>query len=387
MIRIVFTGLLLLLPPSAVLHADEPAPAAETTHVLAWGLDETRDRFKRIEQFLPVRSVQRGTSVYPLKTALRDLGDTEYTVDGNTHTLNEYFETRRIAGLLVVHEGAIVYERYGLDNDESSRWISFSIAKSVTSMLLGAAIHEGFIKSVDDPVTDYLPQLRGSAYGRSTLRNVLQMSSGVAWNEDYADPQSDVSLAGGLNALSLYGHLNKLKVAAEPGEVFNYNTGETNLVGGIVRAAIGNNLATYLEQKIWQPFGMEADAYWNTDLQHRAELGGCCINATLRDYARIGLFAMNDGVLPDGKRVLPEGWIKQSTAPSKGYEGYGYLWWLIPDSPVYMALGIFGQMIWINPVTKTIIVTHSAWPQATNEEYSNHRGALAEALHAAVAGQ
>ena len=154
------------------------------------------------------------------------------------------------------------------------------------------------------------------------------MSSGIAWNEDYTDPESDVNIAGALNSLALYQYLNALDTAASPGTKFNYNTGETNLLGGIVRAAIGNNLSSYIEQKIWKPFGMESDAYWGIDSDFEQELGGCCINATLRDYARIGIFAMDRGVLNNGTNVLPTDWMKDSTTPSPNYPYYGYQWWL-----------------------------------------------------------
>ena len=132
-------------------------------------------------------------------------------------------------------------------------------------MLLGAAIQDGFIKSVEDKVTTYLPQLIDSKYQHVSIKEVLHMSSGIAWSEDYTDPESDVSIAGALNSLTLYQYLNTLDTAASPGTKFNYNTGETNLLGGIVRAAIGNNLSSYIEQKIWKPFGMESDAYWGID--------------------------------------------------------------------------------------------------------------------------
>ena len=155
------------------------------------------------------------------------------------------------------------------------------------------------------------------------------------------------------------------------------------LVGALLRAAIGNNLTTYLEHKIWQRFGMESDANWLLIEDGGAEHGGCCISATLRDYARIGLFTLHDGVLRDGTRVLPEGWMEASKTPSKGSEGYGYLWWL-GDGGVYNAIGIFGQAIAVDPAEDLIIVTHSAWPQATGRAFSRHRAAFFAALTEAL---
>ncbi|CAN0498892.1 unnamed protein product, partial [Discosporangium mesarthrocarpum] len=228
------------------------------------------------------------------------------------------------------------------------------MSKSVTSMLLGAAIRDGYIRSVDDQVTDYLPLLKNSAYEAASIRDVLQMASGVAWDEDYVDPRSDVLSYPAMDVVQMLEFLGNKPRVAEPGSVFNYNTGETDLVGALVRAAIGNNLADYLEYKIWQPFGMEADAWWATH-GPAGERGGCCLNMTLRDYGRLGLFALNQGVLPDGTRVLPEDWMAASTQPSPAFSGYGYLWWLSGEQS-YDARGIYGQGIHIDPAAKLVIV-------------------------------
>lgn len=368
------------ISPVTTLAQEERTRA---TSLLFLTPEEQTEVFKNTDQTLPAREIRAGKEVLALPQALQDLSGVTYTVGGASYTLDDLMEGQRVGGLLVIHKGKIAYERYGLKNDEDSRWIAFSVAKSVSSMLLGAAIHDGYIKSVDDPVTDYLPRLKGSAYDRATIRNVLNMASGVGWNEDYADPNSDVSKAAGFNAMELFDYLNTMEVMDEPGKVFNYSTGETNLVGAIVRAAVGNNESSYLEHKIWQPFGMESDATWLVDDKYRAEIGGCCINATLRDYGRIGLFAMGGGVLADGTRVLPEGWMKESTSPSDANPGYGYLWWLLPDG-TYAAQGIFGQLIWINEKTQTVIVTHSAWDHATGQDHADHRWAMVKAVHEAV---
>ena len=184
------------------------------------------------------------------------------------------------------------------------------------------------------------------------------MASGVQWNEDYADPESDVSQAA-WETIALYEYLRDKPRESKPGQVFNYNTAETNLAGTLLRSAIGNNLATYLSDKIWQPFGMESDAYWMLTEPGGGEFGGCCISATLRDYGRIGMFALNNGRLPDGTQVFPDNWMEESTTPSKGFEGYGYFWWL-PREGEFAARGIFGQGIGINPKENVVIALHSA---------------------------
>ena len=225
---------------------------------------------------------------------------------------------------------------------------------------------------------DYLPRLRGSTYDGVTIRNILSMASGVRWNEDYSDPNSDVARSPG-GTLPLIEYLGKLPRDVMPGEEFNYSTGEANMAGALLRAAIGNNLATFLTNKIWQPFGMESDASWILEQPGGVEFGGCCINATLRDYARIGIFALRNGVLPNGRKILPDNWMAESTNPSQGASNYGYYWWLLGDG-VYAARGVFGQMIWIDPGREIVIAMHSAWPVAGSEELWQHRTAFVNAL-------
>jgi CubicO group peptidase (beta-lactamase class C family) len=280
-----------------------------------------------------------------------------------------------VAGLIVIRDGKILHESYNFGNNEESKWVSFSVTKSVTSMLLGAAMKDGFINSVNDPIVSYLPQLKNSHYDRVSIKQILHMSSGVDWNEDYNDPSSDVSIASAYNSLKLYNYLRTLGTSSEPGAKFNYNTAETNLIGSLVRSATSYNLSNYLEQKIWQPFGMEFDAYWVLDYDHKEELGGCCINATLRDYARIGIFAMNNGILENGINVLPREWMQQSTSPSPNLEYYGYQWWLDGSNyNSFYADGIFGQFIWIDPDSKTVVAMHSAREDADVSSYAGgHR--------------
>ena len=319
-----------------------------------------------MEQLMPTRRIEASDQPLSLPSNPGDLGGLRIAHGDESMTLDEYFETHHTAGLLVIQNGEVLYERYGLGNTADSRWVSFSVAKSVVAMLIGAAIQDGYIDSVDEKVTDYLPRLAGSPYAETSIRNLLQMASGVEWNEDYADPDSDVATAS-WETIELYDFLNDKARVAAPGERFNYNTAETNLAGTLLRAAIGNNLSTYLEEKVWGPFGMAAEAYWQLTEPGGGEFGGCCINATLRDYGRLGLFALADGVLEDGTRILPEGWMAASTAPSKGFAGYGYFWWLNPNG-TYSASGIFGQGIHISPEKDLVIAVHSAWEHAGRGE-------------------
>ncbi len=291
----------------------------------------------------------------------------------------------RTAGLLILKRSRVVFERYALGHTAQTRWISFSMAKSITSTLVGAALHDGLIRSLDDAVTLTVPALRGSAYDGVTIRHVLQMSSGVHWVETYLDPQSDrrklLALQTNERPGAVIGYLRTLRRAAEPGTRFNYNTAETFLLGAILAGAIRRPLSDYLSEKIWHPCGMESDAYWQLESEGGQEFAGSGLSATLRDYARFGAFVLADGVV-DGVRVLPAGWIAESTAvdpasihaPGKlaGFEplGYGYQWWTFPvptTRRVFGALGIFGQQIVIDADEELVIVLHSAWPEPMHD--------------------
>lgn len=363
-------------------------PADDVNHfgspdkMLFWTPEQQVAGYRNSQKITWTRRIKAGDSARRLPYAKVDLADVEIQLEDTLMTVDEYFTRQSVAGLLVIKDGKILYERYGLGNTEDSRWISFSVSKSVVSMLFGAAILDGYIDSVDENVTDYLPRLKGSSYDQSSIKNLLQMASGVQWDEDYDDPESDIARAT-WGTTELYDYLRHKPREAAPGEVFNYNTAETNLAGTLLRSAIGNNLSTYLSEKIWKPFGMESDAVWNLTEQGGGEFGGCCINATLRDYGRIGLFALADGRLDDGTRVLPEGWMQESTLPSKGYNGYGYFWWLTAED-IFTAVGVFGQGIYINREENIVIALHSARGVASKESDWDLQDALYAALTNAI---
>ncbi|MBI3149916.1 MAG: serine hydrolase [Betaproteobacteria bacterium] len=280
--------------------------------------------------------------------------------------VDAFMASQRNAALIVVHEGKVRLERYGLDFDAAGRWTSFSVAKSITSTLVGAAIADGFIKSMDDKVSVYVPQMKGSAYDDVSLRQLLTMTSGIRWNEDYADPKSDVARFNnhepepGVDALVSY--LRRLPREVPAGARWHYSTGETNLVGIIVAQAVGKPLAEYLSEKIWKPAGMEQSATWILS-PTGSEISGCCIQAATRDFARFGLFVI-EGAQVDGKSVLPEGWLAEATTERVGIGrpgyGYGYQWWTFSDGS-FAARGIFGQSILIDPKRKLVIASNANW--------------------------
>ena len=349
----------------------------EPKEILVWSPERRLRAFSNYAGIFPTREVRAADRAHPLAQSPLDPPELSYELDGKRYDLDDFIRATRTAGLIVVHRGSVLHERYALGNDASTRWVGYSVAKSVVSLLYGAAVADGYIASLNDPVVRYLPRLAGGAYDRVTIEQLLQMSSGVAWDEDYEDPQADVSQSP-IALLPFLDYMRALPTAAPPGARFNYSTGETSLAGAVLRSAIGNNLATYLSHRLWRPFGMEADADWMIDAPGGAEYGGCCISATLRDYARIGLFALSGGTARDGRRLLPDGWMARSTAPADTNPGYGYFWWLRPDGS-YAALGIFGQMIWIDPVSQTVIAMHGAWPRATDSRLAAHRWALVAA--------
>ena len=284
--------------------------------------------------------------------------------------IDKYMAGQRSAGIVIIHNGQVRFERYGLDFSAQGRWTSFSVAKSFTSTLVGAAIQDGYIKSLEDKVSTYIPGLRGSAYDDVTVRQLLIMSSGVRWNEDYEDPKADVAQFNnavpepGMDATVSY--LRKLPRAHPPGEVWHYNTGETNLVGVLVSSATKRPLAQYLQEKIWQPFGMEAKATWLLGVTGH-EIAGCCIQAGVRDYARFGLFVLGGG-MAGGKRVVPEDWFAMATVKQKEIgepgHGYGFQWWTYDDGS-FAAQGIFGQGIFIDPKRNLVIASNANWTRAT----------------------
>jgi CubicO group peptidase (beta-lactamase class C family) len=374
------------LSPNPAIPDETALDAVHFGHpdsVLFWTPDQELAGFRNYDLIFPTRTIRASEHPFPLPERIRDLSGVLYEVDGATFDLAAFRAHNHIAGLLVIKDGGIAHEEYDLGNGPETKWVSYSVAKSVVSMLVGAALRDGYIASVDDSVTEYVPVLRGSSYAGVKLRDVLRMASGVRWNEDYTDPRADVSKEIPLTTLERLRYYAALPRVAPPGSRFNYSTGETNLVGAVLRGAIGNNLSTYLERKIWQPFGMESDANWMLVEPGGAEHGGCCLSATLRDYGRIGMFALRRGVLQSGEHVLPDDWMGASTTPSPANDGYGYLWWL-RDGDVYSAQGIFGQAIIIDPDQQLIMVTHSVWPTPTDRDLSAHRDAFFAAVREAL---
>jgi CubicO group peptidase (beta-lactamase class C family) len=370
--------------------ADTKLPSRD--HFLFWTPAEQAFGYKNIEKIFPVRVVPRGKTVSVLPHADKPF-DVSYKQDGKTFDTAAFMKANRTSGLIVVSHGKVLLERYGLGRTEKDRWTSFSVGKSVTSTLVGAAIKDGYIKSINAEVTDYLPELKKTAYDGVTIADLITMRSGVKWNEDYGDPKSDVNQFGFQPARKdgqdpVVAYMAKLPRAHKPGTTFHYDTGETELVGILVSRAVKKPLAQYLSERIWTKIGTEQDAIWMLD-GAGYEHGGCCISMTLRDYARFGLFFMHGGTA-NGEQILPANWVKEASAshtlvdPKRPEEGYGYFWWIHPHG-TYSAEGIFGQQMFLDPKDDLVIVFNSAWEKADEDKnwiaQWNYADAVMKALH------
>jgi len=330
--------------------------------------------FEHSDKLFSVNTVLRKGPVRPLPPASAKLKEIRFESEGKNYDLFDYLAYNRVAGLLILKEGKVVFEDYELGTGPQTRWPSFSIAKSFSSTLVGAALHQGLISSLDDPLTRYVPQLKGGAYEGVSVRNVLQMASGVKWDETYTDPKSDrrklLELQLAQKSGAIVSYMSGLTRAGAPGSIWNYSTGESFLVGALIEGVTHKPLATYLSETIWSRLGMEEDATWWIEAPGGMGLGGSGLGATLRDYGRFGVFVQQDGVL-DGQRIVPEGWFQEAGSAhviGGKLENYGYFWWPIPAGDAihqgaFQGVGIFGQHLYINSNEKLVIVVLSARPK------------------------
>ena len=328
--------------------------------------------YRNVDRMFATRTIRRGKTVLRLERG-QEISP-RYQADQGMHGVDAYMDRTNVAGLLVIKEEQIVLERYSLGLEESARWSSMSMIKSLTSTLVGAALQQGAIASLDDSVSRYIPALRGCAYDAVTVRNLITMSSGVRWSEDYTDRNSDVNryskslgdkVPGGVLAL-----MRSLKAEHRPGSQFNYNTGDTYVLGSLVSAATGKSLADYMSQTIWSRLGMEFDAFYTLESEDGQEIGGSRAGIALRDFGRFGVFLLRNGVIDDAP-VLPPDWIENAGRPAfvfdpgtnrYGATGYGYSWWIDPDGSI-VAVGFAGQSLYVNWKDKVVIVTLSCQPQ------------------------
>lgn len=365
-----------------------------------WRFGEVRHlvgNFSRYDRIARTRLVPRGDAVWRFTRSEAE-PDFVYTYQGQRHSLRDYVERHPATGLLVARDDTILFEHYQYGRTDKDRLLSQSMAKTVTAMLVGIAVDEGRIRSIDDLVAVYVPELAGKEYGRTPLRALLHMSSGVRYVEDYGGNDDHARFNRGLLGVApggqaaLIGEFNQR--AAPPDTVFSYASIETEILGLVVTRAIGRPLAEFLSERIWRAIGAEADAAWGVD-SGGLERGYCCVTATLRDYARLARLLAFDGAW-EGKQLIPRQWVLEATtvppdkphlAPRPGRYGYGYQVWLLQgDRRNFALLGIHGQTIFVDPPSKLVLVHTAVRRKPSNNPEAGELRVLWQALVARYGG-
>jgi CubicO group peptidase (beta-lactamase class C family) len=342
--------------------------------------------FTHMDALMPTQEVPRSGAPCPLPRAARPL-PVVYEYGGRRRTMGELHETTNTTGFAVVHKGVLVHETYpGRFAGPHTRFQLFSLTKSVTSVLVGMALAEGEIGSLEDRVVDHRPDLAGTAYAEATVEDLLRMSSGAGdeYLEDYPDPSATINdferaVTGGGSLLAV---LKGVPAMVPPGTRFNYSTLDTQVLGWVLEAAVGMPIAEYAAGRLWDRIGAEDDAYYFlTRERPRTALAGGSLNATVRDLAKVGLL-MSRGGVHEGERLLPEGWTERARGAGEphlevgglgptGLPHYGYsdLWWTLGgERRAFTGLGIHGQFLWVDPDADVVIVKTSAWPTADDHE-------------------
>ena len=332
---------------------------------------EQYEWLNRLATVFPNHRIRRGE--YSFRFPIGDVLTlpNNYRYRDQYQSTSNYLEETDTAALLIVHKGAIRYESYWLTGAEDVHWMSFSVGKSFLSAMIGIALHEGHIGSIEEAITTYVPELKGSAYDGVRIKDILQMSSGAGWNEDYSDPDSDIVRFAGAwaNGDSLDDFTASLVREKEPGTFNYYNSMDTQALGMMMVRATGMTLSKYAEQKLWQPLGMEQDAYWVTD-NEGMEMAAGGLQLIARDYAKLGQLYLQKGNWR-GNQLVPESWVADSVTPDAPHLmaeahpdyplSYGYQWWIPPgDEGEYCALGVYNQAIYVNPARDLVIVKLSA---------------------------
>lgn len=353
---------------------------------------ERAHNFQTMDEVWPTEDVEASDDPWELERNERPLPESYNSPDGERRSTEAFFERSDTTGLVVLQDGQLVYESYDQGYDETSKATSWSVSKSHTSALVGIAHEEGHLDDLDYPAVEYAPELEGSGYEDVTVRQLLTMSSGVAFEESYDGLLSEINLLFARTYVldrSLSDELSDIEAGEAPGEVREYRSTDTMALALVVEGATDRSLASYAEEALWQPTGMEYDAHWNTD-PAGTTLATCCLNAAVRDYARFGQLYL-DGGERDGQQVVPGAWVEESTTPQPPTNGgpsfehwdYGYKWWLPEDSDhEYLAQGIYGQTIYVNERHEVVVAQTSVddeWHQRHEERLAVLRS-IAESL-------
>ena len=392
--RLIWIIVPLLLAPTPLLAAADPVVSVTGPDALLYGALQDYPigghsppsqmqmvgSYSHYDQIWPFHVVAKAATPTPLHRAPREIALT-YVFRGATHTLDDYLAHNPVTGLLIARDDTILYEHYQYGRTDHDRLLSQSMAKTIVAMLIGIAIDEGRIHSVDDLAQTYVPELSGTAFGQTSLRALLHMASGVAFREDYVDPSADSAKLGrvlfgqsGYDTAHAVAMFNTRETP--PDSHFSYGGVQTEVLGLVLTHAVGMSPAAYLQSRIWQPMGAEADATWTIDHSGQ-EVAYCCFSAVLCDWARLGLLLAHDGAM-GGHQIIPRQWLLDATTEppdspfsprhTVGYLGYGYQVWLFPGPRRQFAfLGIHGQSIYVDPASRLLMVQTAVRVAATGE--------------------
>jgi len=354
--------------------------------------DKIVENFRSFDKIWPHAELKASTYPYVYPKSSNRLLVHEFVYEGQSVNTSKFLEASWTTGLLVIQNDSIVYENYYLGNSPETKNISWSMAKSFISALIGIAIDEGHINNIEENIEVYLPELIGSGYEGVRIKDLLQMATGVKFDEDYGDFNSDINRWG--RGFALGQSQNEFAATLEretaPGKVNHYVSINTHVLGMLLNRATGQTITSYMQEKLYTPMGMENDGYWLIDgAGMEVALGG--LNLTLKDYAKIGSLFLHNGRW-DEKQIVPEAWVTESTLPDGPHVqpgeqfGYGYQWWIPKsDQGEYMAQGVYNQNIYINPTTNTVIVKLSANPFYNDKSLITSRSDAALALFRTVA--
>ncbi|MEM7766563.1 MAG: serine hydrolase [Pseudomonadota bacterium] len=369
-----------------------PLPTDAMARGEALGADRRPWLHGAMAEVFPTRAVEAAPDAAALPVVEGALEGFTFTHDGTTKTIEDLYADQAMLGIVVLKDGAIVHESYAPGHGPGTLFTTWSVVKSFTSTLVGMALQDGLIGSVDDALSRYIPEVSGTAYEGVTIRQALEMSSGVAFDVGSGDDTvafvTDGPITGKRAALDIA--LSHSRQSA-PGSAFNYNTAETQLLVELVRRVTGGTAADYMAERLWQPLGMRYNGAWVLDAPGAdgAEIGGAMFNAALRDWARFGWFIAQDGVW-EGERLLPEGWVTDATVTTQAHLmpgdihpdptlGYGWQWWTRADG-TFAAKGAYGQAINIDPANGLVVAKASAWTEPRVPAHDAETLAMARAL-------
>ena len=334
--------------------------------------EEQYQNLNRVYEIFPTSKLSHSSKPLVFKKGAPLELPSNFIFEDKVVKVDEYLSRTDTSALLILKDGKISYENYWLTGGKNVQWISMSVAKSFISALIGIAIDQGHIKSLEDEVTDYVPQLKNSAYDNVRIKDILQMSSGASWNEDYSDPNSDINRSSKIFAIggSLDEFSASLKKELKPGSYNRYNSTDTQVLGMLLREATRTSVTKYMEEMLWHPMGAQDSGYWILDSKNM-EMAYAGFNATARDYAKLGELYRLGGKI-NGKQIIPRDWVKASVKPDAPHLmpgdnplsdfplGYGYQWWVPDLSGDFSAIGVYNQFIYVSPKSNMVIVKLSA---------------------------